>query len=105
MIRNNKRLFVIGLLAAIVIAVVVAQFASSSPDGLQYVAEEQGFAEAATDHDLASTPLANYGSDLTDNSWVNTAVAGIAGVLLTLGIGYGAFWFARKANRDRAGSS
>lgn len=105
MSRNNRRLFVIGLLVAIVGAVLISQFASSSPDGLEYVAEQEGFAEAAAEHDLSGAPLADYGENLTDNSWVNNAAAGLAGVLLTLGIGYGIFWIARKTNRDRPASA
>jgi hypothetical protein len=101
---RDRRFFIIGLIAALVVAVVVSQFASSSPDGLEYVAEQEGFAETAADHDLADAPLADYGENVSENSWLNTAVAGIAGVLLTLGLGYGLFWVARKTNRDRAES-
>jgi high-affinity Fe2+/Pb2+ permease len=105
MSRDNRTFFVAGLVAAIVVAVLIAQFASSSPDGLEYVADQEGFAETAAEHDLAETPLADYGENLTSNSWVNNAVAGLAGVLLTLGIGYGIFWMARRSNRDRPASA
>jgi ABC-type spermidine/putrescine transport system permease subunit I len=96
---STKRLFLIGLVAALLIAVVVSQFASSSPDGLEYVAEQEGFGATATEHDLADSPLADYGADLTDSSGLNTAVAGLIGTLATLAVGYGVFWFARKTNR------
>lgn len=99
---SNKRLFVVGLLAALVVAVVVSQFASSSPDGLEYVAEQEGFAETASDHDLGDTPLADYGAELTDNDGLNTAIAGLIGTLATLVVGYGVFWFARKTNQPRS---
>ncbi len=96
---KDKRIFLIGLLVSIVVAVVVAQFASPNPDGLEFVAEEQGFAETATDHRLADSPLADYGENLTDNAWLNTAVAGFIGTLATLAVGYGLFWLARRSNR------
>jgi len=96
--NDTKRIFAVGLLVAILIAVVVAQFASSSPDGLEYVAEQEGFAAAATDHDLGDTPLADYGEALTSNDGLNTAVAGLIGTLATLGLGYGIFWLARRTN-------
>lgn len=99
--NRDRRIFAVGLVAALLIAVVVAQFASSDPDGLEYVAEQEGFAETATDHDLAEAPLADYGEDLTSNSWLNTAVAGVAGVMMTLAIGYGLFWLVRRGSRDR----
>lgn len=103
--NDNRRLFIVGLGVALILTVVVAQFASSSPDGLEYVAQQEGFAESAEDHDLSSAPLANYGEDLTDSTWVNNAVAGVAGILVTLGVGYGLFWLARKTNRDRPSSA
>lgn len=96
---NNKRTFLVGLLVTIVVAVVIAQFASSSPDGLEYVAEEQGIADNATDHDLAGSPLADYGENISDSGGLNTAVAGLLGVLVTLGVGYGVFWLARRTNK------
>ena len=75
---KDKRIFLTGLLVSIVVAVVVAQFASPNPDGLEFVAEEEGFAETATDHNLADSPLADYGENLSDNAWLNTAVAGFS---------------------------
>ena len=97
--KDTRRIFVLGLIAALLVAVVVAQFASSSPDGLEYVAEQEGFAETAADHDLADSPLADYGENLSDDSGLNTAVAGLVGTLLTLALGYGVFWVARRTNR------
>jgi len=97
--KDTRRIFLVGLLVTIIVAVVVAQFASSSPDGLEHVAGEQGFAVTATDHDLAGAPLADYGETLTNNDGLNTAVAGLLGVLITLGVGYGVFWLARKTGK------
>ena len=96
----NRRIYLVGLVAAIAIAVVAAQFASSEPDGLEFVAEQEGFADTAEDHALGDSPLADYGEDLTGSSWVNTAIAGLLGVLVTLALGYGVFWLARRTNRD-----
>ncbi|MDJ0497180.1 MAG: PDGLE domain-containing protein [Acidimicrobiia bacterium] len=102
---RDRRIFVVGLVAALLVAVVVAQFASSDPDGLEYVAEQEGFLETAEDHALAGAPLADYGENVSDNSWLNTALAGTVGVLLTLAIGYGFFWVARRTNGNRPESS
>ena len=38
---RDRRFFIIGLIAALLVAVVVSQFASSGPDGLEYVAEQE----------------------------------------------------------------
>lgn len=98
--RSTLRLLGLGLVVAIVIAVGASQFASDDPDGLEYVAEQEGFADTADDHDLAGTPLASYGEDLTGNSSLNTAIAGLVGVLVTLALGYGVFWLTRRMGDD-----
>ena len=103
--NRDRRMLAAGFVAALLVAMVVAQFASSDPDGLEFVAEQEGFAEAAAEHDLSEAPLADYGEDLTSSSWLNTAIAGAAGVILTLVIGYGLFWLARRANRNRPEST
>jgi ABC-type spermidine/putrescine transport system permease subunit I len=97
--KDNKRLFLVGLLVTLIVAVIVAQFASSSPDGLEHVADQQGFANTATDHNLANAPLADYGDGLSNSGTLNTAVAGAVGVVITLVVGYGVFWLARKTNK------
>lgn len=103
--NDTGRLFAVGLAVALVVAVVVAQFASSSPDGLEFVAEQEGFAETASDHDLSGSPLADYGENLTDEDGVNTAIAGLVGTLLTLAIGSGVFWLARRAGGKDSASA
>ena len=77
-------LFGVGVLITLVIAIVVSQFASTQPDGLEYVAEREGFIETADDHALAESPLADYGGDSTPN----LMVSGLVGVLATFGLGY-----------------
>lgn len=93
--RRTWVLFAAGLLTALLVATVVSQFASDDPDGLEYVAEREGFAGDAEDHSLGDSPLADYG----DDGVVGKAVAGLAGVLVTLGLGYGVFWLVRRAGR------
>lgn len=98
--RRSRIFYGIGFLVVIVFAVVISQFASDNPDGLEYVAEQQGFGDTAQDHSLGDAPLADYGDNLTDNSALNTAVAGLAGVVVTLAVGYGIFWLARRRSTD-----
>ncbi len=97
--RRTRIFLAAGLLVAIVFAVVVSQFASDSPDGLEYVAAQQGFGATAQDHALSDFALADYGEGLTDNGTLNTAVAGLLGTVMTLIIGYGVFWMARRSRR------
>ncbi len=94
--RRTRTFLVVGLIVVIVFAVGVSQFASDDPDGLEYVAEQEGFLDTAEEHALSGSPLADYGEDLTDNPGLNTAVAGVVGTVLTLMVGYGIFWVARR---------
>jgi len=98
--QSNRRLFVVGVMVAIGLAVGVSQFASSEADGLEYVAQQEGFAETAQDHAVSGSPFAGYGEGVSDSGWVNTAVAGLLGTLLTLGLGSGVFWIARRTRGD-----
>ncbi|HEX9855526.1 MAG TPA: PDGLE domain-containing protein [Acidimicrobiia bacterium] len=98
--RRLVTFLALGLVVTFLLGVVVSQFASGNPDGLEFVAGQEGFADAARDHDLGDGPLADYGVSLTDNDVVNTAIAGAAGVLITLIVGYGVFALARRARGD-----
>ena len=71
MTRRSIGLFVLGGLAvALLLAFVVSPWASSEPDGLERVAIDQGFADNATDHATAGSPLADYAVSGVDHSWL-----------------------------------
>ena len=74
--------------AAVALAVFVAPFASSMPDGLEHVAERLGFAAHASP--AAAAPLADYSVPALagDPAWLGTAVAGAVGTLLVFGIAW-----------------
>lgn len=93
--RNAVGWFAVGVLVTVVVAVVVSQFASSSPDGLKYVADRQGLSEQAEAHDLADAPLADYGENLESDGAISTGVAGFVGVVAALAAGFGLFWLIR----------
>jgi cobalt/nickel transport protein len=93
---SNLRLFLIaGLLVAVGLALIVSGFASSSPDGLEKVAEDKGFLETAQDHLFADSPLADYAVKGVDNQRLSTGLAGLIGVLVTFGIGLAVFALVR----------
>lgn len=94
--RRTRTLFVVGLVVTIAVAVGLSQVASGEPDGLEYVAEQEGFLDTARDSAVADGPLADYGADLTGNDVLDTAVAGVVGVAVTFGIGWGLFWLLRR---------
>jgi len=97
--------FIVGLAITVFIAVGVSQFASDDPDGLEYVAEQQGFGGEADDHDLAEAPLAGYGENLESDSRISTGIAGVVGVLAALALGFGLFWLIRAPGSDPADSA
>ncbi len=88
--RVSTRTFAIaGLLVALLLAVVVSQFAAGDPDGLERVAQDQGFAEQGSDHALDSGIFADYATDGVGNETLSLAVAGAAGTVITLAVGAG----------------
>jgi hypothetical protein len=91
-----RTFYATALLLALVLAGIVSGFASSSPDGLEKVAEEKGFGGTARDHDLASSPLADYGVQGIDNARLSGGLAGLVGVGVTLAVGSGVFVLVRR---------
>ncbi|MCH5644328.1 PDGLE domain-containing protein [Gordonia sp. ABSL49_1] len=106
--KIRLRYFLIGFGAvALLVAGVISYFASSSPDGLDS-ATQRGcetvmvdgveqlkgncIAQHATDHAMASSPLADYSVKGIGDS---NGLAGIIGVLVTLAVAGGLFWLIR----------
>ena len=76
---STRVLVVIGVAVALVIAGVVSRFASSDPDGLTKVSEDQGFAGAGEQHDGL---LAYGGASGLVGAVVVLAIVGVAVYLL-----------------------
>ena len=74
---------------ALVLATAISQFAVGDPDGLERVAAETGFADTAVAQPFADGLFADYATRGLDNEGLSLAVAGSAGVLLTLTVGWG----------------
>lgn len=98
-----------GLLVSLVLAGVVSNFASSSPDGLDSATRDgctvsvddeitsgECAATEAKDHELAGGPLADYAVRGVDNEFVATGLSGVVGVLVVFAIGGGLFWLVRR---------
>ncbi|WP_433372420.1 energy-coupling factor ABC transporter permease [Streptosporangium sp. CA-115845] len=85
-----------GIAVAALLAGVVSFYASSSPDGLERVAEDKGFSGQAADHSLGEQPLADYG----DVGGIPVGVAGLIGVGVTLAVGGGLFFTVRRRGED-----
>ncbi len=88
--RMSGRAFWIGgVLTAVFLAGVVSQFAFDDPDGLERVAQDTGFIDRATDHALADSVFADYATRGIGNETLSLAIAGLAGVAITLLVAYG----------------
>ena len=98
-----------GLLVALLLAGVVSNFASSSPDGLDSTVLDgctvdddgnitggQCLAQEEQEHQLDDSPLADYGFAGIETSFLSTALSGVVGVLVTFAIGGGLFWLVRR---------
>ncbi|GHE30853.1 hypothetical protein GCM10017673_37020 [Streptosporangium violaceochromogenes] len=90
-----------GIVVASLLAGVVSFFASSSPDGLERVAEDKGFIKRAVDHALSGQPLADYG----EVGGIPVGLAGLIGVTVTLAVGVTLFLLVRRRTRSGHESS
>lgn len=109
-VAKRSNLFVLGgLLVALLLAGVVSNFASAHPDGLDSSLREGCVfdaddtivggscpAQQAREHELADSPLADYGVRGVDNEYLSTGLSGVVGVLLTFTVGGGLFWLLRR---------
>jgi cobalt/nickel transport system permease protein len=95
--RRRVGLFMLaGLVVMLGLAVLVSPYASSDPDGLEKVAADKGIDRDVDEHDLADSPLADYGVEGVDDARVGTGLAGLIGVLVTFAIGGGLFLILRQ---------
>jgi hypothetical protein len=81
---SNHKFYVGALIVSLFLAGAISSYASSSPDGLEKVAEDVGFIESATEHSLANSTLADYGIKGVENARISVGFAGIIGVLVAV---------------------
>jgi cobalt/nickel transport system permease protein len=90
--RAPLRVFVIAsVLVTMLLATVVSQFAVDDPDGLEAVAEDTGFSSSGQEHGLTDSIFAEYAITGINNEGLSLAIAGAAGTIITLAVGYGLF--------------
>ena len=75
----------IGLLLSLIVA-LLSPLASSSPDGLERVAEDKGFLEKALEPALRIIP--DYTLPGIKNEAISTMVAGFLGTLIVFALAY-----------------
>jgi len=95
-----KYWWVIGLLLALGVA-LLSPLASPHPDGLERVAEDEGFLDQAQDAPYQVIP--DYAFPGIENEAVATIVAGLVGTVLLFAIGYGLAWLLRRLSERATG--
>jgi cobalt/nickel transport protein len=101
MSTRTRTVVLIGVLVALLIAGVGSYYASSSPDGLESTAAEQGFGDTARDSATAGSPLAGYSTSGVDDTRLSGGLAGVVGVVLVLALASGLVLVVRR-RRDPA---
>jgi cobalt/nickel transport system permease protein/cobalt/nickel transport protein len=93
---STRRFFLAALLVSLLVAGVASYYASSHPDGLEYVAERTGFLDSAKDSATSDSPLADYQTTGVDDARLSGGIAGVVGVLVMLLLSTGLFWVLRR---------
>ncbi len=89
-------------LVALIVCLAVAIFsplASSSPDGLERVAENKGFIDLAGNSPFEI--IADYAFPGIENEAVATIIAGVIGTLLLFGLAYGVAFLLISTRRKK----
>jgi hypothetical protein len=97
---RNRVFLAAGVLVALLLAGVVSFHASTAPDGLEKVAVDHGLDVTARDHAVGDSPFAGYGTKGVEDRRLSGGLAGVTGVVITLGAAGGLFLVLRhKAGR------
>lgn len=94
--RRTTGFLLAGLLVALLVAGVGSYYASSSPDGLEWSAEKEGFLDTAEDSATADSPLADYAVSGVDDGRLSGGLAGVIGVAVTLVLAGGVTLLVRR---------
>jgi len=87
-------------LALLLGVVLLSPLASPHPDGLEKVAEEQGFLDRAEEAPYQTMP--DYLFPGIENEAVATILSGIVGALVLFGLGCGLAWLLRRRSNQVA---
>jgi hypothetical protein len=101
--KTHAAILVIGGLAIALFITLFSPFASSSPDGLERVAENKGFIETqkAPPYEI----IADYAFPWVGNEKAATVLAGMTGVLLVAAVASGLALGLQRAGKRRPGGA
>lgn len=101
---SRTRFLLAFLVVSLLIAGVGSFYASSHPDGLNFVAEKTGFIDREQASPTAGGPFAGYQTKGVDDDRLSGGLAGVAGAGITLLLAGGLFWLLRRRD-EPAGST
>lgn len=100
---SRRTFWIVALAVTLLIAGVGSYYASSHPDGLEYVAEQTGFLDSAEDSPASDSPFADYGTQGVEDSRLGGGLAGVVGVLVVLLLAGGLAWLVRRREPTKSG--
>lgn len=95
----KSKWWLIGLVACLAVA-CLSPLASSSPDGLERVAENKGFIGLAGEAPFQI--IADYVFPGMENEALATILAGLIGTLILFSVAYGIAWLLRSGKKELA---
>lgn len=96
-----RAVLIAGGAVCLVLAGIVSAWASSHPDGLEFVAERLGFAGSAGAHATGGSPLADYTVRGVGEGALSGGLAGVIGVL-AVALVMGLLLFVLRRGRSRS---
>lgn len=95
----KSKWWLIGLVACLAV-VCLSPLASSSPDGLERVAENKGVINLG--QEAPFQVIADYVFPGVENEAVATILAGLIGTLILFGMAYGVAWLLKTRKKEPA---
>jgi PDGLE domain len=94
----SRRVFcIVALALAVGLATAVSPYASSSPDGLERVAEDTAFVDRGELHSVQeSSPIPDYAFPGIEDARLATGLGGFVGTLGVFALGYGLAFVVRR---------
>lgn len=102
--KSTKVLIIVGLAVSLLLGGVVSYWASSHPDGLEWVAEEEGFLDTATENETQKdlAPIPDYEAPGVEGGFLKVSLAGVIGTLVCFGVAFGIGWLIKRRKQPTA---
>ncbi|MCA8944838.1 MAG: PDGLE domain-containing protein, partial [Planctomycetes bacterium] len=98
MTKQTKVFVIAGLGVSLVMGGVISFWASSHPDGLEWVAGEKGFEDKATENEIQkdAAPIPDYEVPGVHNDFLKVSLAGVIGTLICFGLALLLGWVLKR---------